>query len=304
MSFLHSGPDGQPLQAQRSRNFASWSTCWRQLPCTRLQEIGRRCDSAQLAMQESWRQRGSRLRHVRHRRGAALAEHRAHTGRRTAGRPPPAALTVDERRPAARAGARGGRRAHGPRSHDSRRHALPIVLDDCRRLRHQPRRTAGPRAPLARGPRARRRRCCREAAASAASSTDATRSAKVKGRAHVAVRFDSLDAARRRRALPASHTATIGRAAPATKKKDALKIGAARGRRRDHRRAARRQEGRGRSAAAAGGGAGTAVVLSTRGKEVHLAKGTPLTLRLSQPLTVRLSADREAGELEAGTLRS
>ena len=38
----------------------------------------------------------------------------------------------------------------------------------------------------------------------------------------------------------------------------------------------------------AGGGAGTAVVLSTRGKEVTLPSGSALTLRLTQPLTVRI----------------
>lgn len=40
---------------------------------------------------------------------------------------------------------------------------------------------------------------------------------------------------------------------------------------------------------AAGGDGGTAVVLSTRGKEVHVPKGARLTLRLSAPLTVRVA---------------
>ena len=39
---------------------------------------------------------------------------------------------------------------------------------------------------------------------------------------------------------------------------------------------------------AAGGGAGTAVVLSTRGKEVHLPEGAALRLRLTAPVTVRI----------------
>ena len=39
---------------------------------------------------------------------------------------------------------------------------------------------------------------------------------------------------------------------------------------------------------AVGGGAGTGVVLSTRGKEVHLGKGAALTLRLAAPLTIRI----------------
>ena len=66
-------------------------------------------------------------------------------------------------------------------------------------------------------------------------------------------------------------TATVGRTAPATKKEDAIKIGAP---------AAGGAiigaiVGGKKGAAigtAAGGGAGTAVVLSTRGKEVQLPK--------------------------------
>jgi hypothetical protein len=115
--------------------------------------------------------------------------------------------------------------------------------------------------------------------------TDATRSAKVKGLAHVAVRFDTL--------VPAGEdqryrirTTAVGRTAPATKKKDALEIGAP---------AAGGAIiggiiGGKKGAAigtAAGGGAGTAVVMSTRGKEVRMGKGTVLTLRLAEPLTVR-----------------
>jgi len=116
--------------------------------------------------------------------------------------------------------------------------------------------------------------------------TDAKRSGKVKGLAHVAVRFDTLtpQGGNERYQI---HTSTVGRTAPATKKKDALEIGAP------------AVGGAiiggiigGKKGAAigtaAGGGAGTAVVLSTRGKEVHLAKGTPLTLKLTEPLTVRV----------------
>jgi hypothetical protein len=118
--------------------------------------------------------------------------------------------------------------------------------------------------------------------------TDATRAAKVKGRAHVAVRFDTL--------LPAGEddryaieTAPLSRTAPATKKKDALTIGgpAAGG-------ALIGGLIGGKTGAligtAAGGGAGTAAVLSTRGNEVGLAKGSGLTLRLSRPVTVRVKS--------------
>jgi hypothetical protein len=116
--------------------------------------------------------------------------------------------------------------------------------------------------------------------------TDATRSGKVKGLAHVGMRFDTL--------MPRGdderykiHTAAVGRTAQSTKKKDALEIGAP---------AAGGAiigaiVGGKKGAAigtAVGGGAGTAAVLATRGDEVHLPKGSPLTLRLSEPVTIRI----------------
>jgi hypothetical protein len=118
--------------------------------------------------------------------------------------------------------------------------------------------------------------------------TDAKQAGKVKGLAHVAVRFDTL--------LPSGddqrytiHTSAIGRTAAATKKDDALKIGAP--------AAGGAVIGAligGKKGAliggAAGGGAGTAVVLSTRGKEISLPKGAALTLRLTQPVTVRIKS--------------
>lgn len=116
--------------------------------------------------------------------------------------------------------------------------------------------------------------------------TDATRAGRVKGRAHVALRFETL--------VPtdddhryAIRTTAVGRTAEATKKKDAMEIGggAAGG-------ALIGALVGGKKGAligtAAGGGAGTAVVLSTRGKEVHLAKGAALTLKLTEPVTVRV----------------
>jgi hypothetical protein len=118
--------------------------------------------------------------------------------------------------------------------------------------------------------------------------TDATRSGKVKGRAHVAVRFDTLTV--RETNINERYrieTTAIGRTAAATKKKDATEIGvpAAGG-------AIIGGLIGGKKGAvlggAAGGGAGTAVVLSTRGKEVSLPKGTALTLRLSEPVTVKV----------------
>ena len=116
--------------------------------------------------------------------------------------------------------------------------------------------------------------------------TDATRSAKVKGRAHVAVRFDSLTP-RGEDHRYAIRTASVGRTATATKQKDAMKIGAP--------AAGGAIIGAllgGKKGAlvgtAVGGGAGTAAVLSTRGDEAHLAKGSALTLKLAAPVTVRV----------------
>jgi hypothetical protein len=116
--------------------------------------------------------------------------------------------------------------------------------------------------------------------------TDATRSAKVKGRAHVAVRFDSLTP-RGEDHRYAIRTASVGRTAQGTKQKDAMEIGAP--------AAGGAIIGAllgGKKGAlvgtAVGGGAGTAVVLSTRGKEVHLAKGSALALKLAAPVTVRV----------------
>lgn len=116
--------------------------------------------------------------------------------------------------------------------------------------------------------------------------TDATPAAKVKGRAHLAVRFDSITP-RGGDERYRIETAAVGRTAPATTKDDALKIGAP---------AAGGAiigaiVGGGKGAAigaAAGGGAGTAVVLSTTGKETSLPVGSALRLRLTAPLTIRI----------------
>ncbi len=116
--------------------------------------------------------------------------------------------------------------------------------------------------------------------------TDATRSGRVKGRAHVALRFDSLTPAGREQRY-SIHTSAVGRTAESTKEKDALEIGAP--------AAGGALIGAlvgGKKGAAiggaAGGGAGTAVVLSTRGKEVAMPKGAALKLRLTEPVTVRV----------------
>lgn len=116
--------------------------------------------------------------------------------------------------------------------------------------------------------------------------TGATRSAKVKGRARVSMRFDSLtpNGDDQRYTI---RTASVARTAQGTKRKDALEIGAP--------AAGGAIIGAlvgGKKGAlvgtAVGGGAGTAVVLSTRGKEVRLAKGSAITLKLTAPVTLRI----------------
>ena len=118
--------------------------------------------------------------------------------------------------------------------------------------------------------------------------TDATRSGRVKGRAHVAVRFTTLtprgDDERYR-----ISTASVGRTAPATKKKGRAARSACPRRggaivRRTRRRQERRGDRRGGRAAAAGRRSS----LATRGKEVRMVRGSRITLRLTQPLTVRV----------------
>jgi hypothetical protein len=116
--------------------------------------------------------------------------------------------------------------------------------------------------------------------------TDATRSAKVKGRAHVAMRFDSLTPSGDDQRYTIQ-TTSVGRTAEGTKKKDALEIGApaAGGAIIGALLGGKKGSAIG---AGVGGGAGTAVVLSTRGKEVHLGKGALLTLKLAAPVTIRV----------------
>lgn len=116
--------------------------------------------------------------------------------------------------------------------------------------------------------------------------TAAKRSARVKGRAHVAFRFTSIAPAGRDERIDI-RTSAVSRLAPATKKKDAATIavpaaggaviggivgggsGAAKG-------------------AAIGGGAGTGVVLATRGKEVRFGPGASFAVTLQSPITVRV----------------
>ena len=116
--------------------------------------------------------------------------------------------------------------------------------------------------------------------------TSAQRSAKVKGRASIGVRFNTIDVpgAGGREAI---RTGTIVRVAPATKKKDATKIGIGAGAGAVIGGIVGGGSGAAKGAAI-GGGAGTGAVLATRGDEVRLPAGTPLSVRLTAPLTVRV----------------
>lgn len=115
--------------------------------------------------------------------------------------------------------------------------------------------------------------------------TQAQRPGRVKGRGLVALRFTRIDTPGEGTARIS--TAQISRLAPATKQQDALKIvapaaaGAVIGRVAGGKDAARK-------GAVIGGAAGTGYVLSTRGKEVRLVKGTDLSVKLTAPLTVRV----------------
>jgi hypothetical protein len=115
--------------------------------------------------------------------------------------------------------------------------------------------------------------------------TAAEQSGRVKGRARVAYRFDSLTHDGDRYDIT---TAPLSHEAEATKGEDATKIaiGAGAG------AAIGALIGGGDGAAkgaAIGGAGGTGVVLATRGEEVRLGPGASVTTRLTAPLTLRIA---------------
>jgi hypothetical protein len=114
--------------------------------------------------------------------------------------------------------------------------------------------------------------------------TDAKESGRVQGRASVAFRFNSLHANGETYNI---QTSTISQVAPATKKKDAEKIGIGAG----AGAALGALLGGGKGAvkgAAIGGAGGTGVVLATKGEEVRLGPGAAVTTRLTAPVTIRV----------------
>ena len=126
------------------------------------------------------------------------------------------------------------------------------------------------------------------------SVVEARQAGRVQGRAVVAFRFDRLQllgAASPHRI----RTETVRREAEATKRDDAVRIGAP--------AAGGAIIGGllgGKKGALIGGavgaGAGTAVVLNTSGDEVRLAAGLPLSVKLVEPLTVVVPSRRVSGE--------
>jgi hypothetical protein len=114
--------------------------------------------------------------------------------------------------------------------------------------------------------------------------TAVRRPGKVKGRSYLAMRLTTLAPSGTNERYRVD-TGRIARTGRATRKKDVMKIGipAAGG------AAVGALIGGKKGAligAGAGGGAGTAVVLSTRGEDVGIARGTPLTVRLASPVAV------------------
>jgi hypothetical protein len=118
--------------------------------------------------------------------------------------------------------------------------------------------------------------------------TDARRAARVKGRAHVAFRFNSVVARDERIDI---RTGAIARTAPATKKKDAAKIGIGAGAGAVIGGIVGGGDGAAKGAVIGGAG-GTGVVLATRGEEVTVPAGASLSVRLLEPITVRVPITR------------
>ena len=114
--------------------------------------------------------------------------------------------------------------------------------------------------------------------------TDATRSGRVKGRARVAFRFNTLSADGERYRV---ETSRVVRQAPATKRQDAAKIAVPAGAGALIGALTKGKKGAA-VGTAVGGAAGTGVVLATRGKEVRLGRGAPVAVRLLRPLRVSL----------------
>jgi hypothetical protein len=116
--------------------------------------------------------------------------------------------------------------------------------------------------------------------------SEATRPGKVKGRGRVAVRFTRITPAGDDTRY-SMQTGSWVAVAPATKEKDALTIGLPAAGVAVVGGLIKGKKGAG-VGALVGGGAGTAAVLTTRGKEVRIGRGALLSVRLTAPLTIAL----------------
>jgi len=114
--------------------------------------------------------------------------------------------------------------------------------------------------------------------------TDVADSGRVKGRARIAYRFNSLTVDDEKYDIATSSTSHL---AEATKKQDAKKIGIGAGAGAVLGAVLGGGSGAAKGAVI-GGGAGTGVVLATKGKEVHLGPGANVTTKLTAPLTLRV----------------
>jgi hypothetical protein len=112
----------------------------------------------------------------------------------------------------------------------------------------------------------------------------AKRSGRVKGRASVAFRFDSLTVHGSRHAV---RTDRIARAAPATKGEDGKKIAIGAGAGAVLGAITGGKEGTA-IGAAVGAGGGTGVVLATRGREVRLPAGSVVRTKLVSSVTLHV----------------
>ncbi len=114
--------------------------------------------------------------------------------------------------------------------------------------------------------------------------SETERSGKVKGRARVGVRFTAVRVAGTRYTI---QTGPITREAPGTKKTDAARVGIGAGAGAVVGAIAGGKKGAA-IGTAVGAAGGTGVVLATRGEEVSMGRGSILTARLSEAVTVRV----------------
>jgi hypothetical protein len=111
---------------------------------------------------------------------------------------------------------------------------------------------------------------------------DLRRPGRVEGRAHIAMRFDTLRIGDDAYGL---RTEMVGRTARSTKKRDAVHIGISTGVGALVGSLFAGGKGAG-VGSVVGGAAGTGYVLATPGKDIHLGPSSLLSLRLAQPLVV------------------